>query len=145
MGGVVVLNAGYERLHTVSIPHAIRMLVRGVAVVEEAVDGKQIGPYPMPKVLRLIRYVVLRWRSAVPRWSRSRLLERDRHVCAYCGKAAATVDHVLPRSRGGDSSWLNTVAACWKCNNRKDDMTPAEAGMRLRTQPFEPTWFQVSH
>lgn len=143
MSGVLILNASYEPLHRVSIRHAINMLVREVAVVEEAVDGAQVGPFPMPRVLRLVRYVFLKFRAAVPRWSKTRLMERDGRVCAYCGKRATSVDHVLPSSRGGKSSWLNTVAACVKCNNRKDDRTPEEAGMRLRFEPFEPSWRQV--
>lgn len=143
MSGVLVLNASYEPLHRVSIRHAINMLVREVAVVEESVDGAQVGPFPMPRVLRLVRYVFLKFRAAVPRWSKTRLLERDRHQCAYCGRRATTVDHVLPSSRGGKSSWLNTVAACVACNNRKDNRTPEEAGMRLRFEPFEPTWWQI--
>src|SRR4051794_41962645 len=64
MSGVIVLNASYEQLHVVSIPHAIRMLVREVAVVEEAHDGASIGPFPLPRVLRLVRYVVMKWREA---------------------------------------------------------------------------------
>lgn len=143
MSGVLVLNAGYEPLHRVSIRHAIRMLVREVAVIEESIEGQLIGEFPMPKVLRLVRYVVLKWRNTNPRWSRSRLLVRDNHVCGYCGKTATTIDHILPRSRGGATSWKNTVASCVKCNNRKDDRTPEEAGMRLKATPFEPTWWQV--
>jgi 5-methylcytosine-specific restriction endonuclease McrA len=59
-------------------------------------------------------------------------------VCAYCGGPAQTVDHVLPKSRGGASSWLNLVAACFGCNRAKDDRTPAEAGMKLRVTPYVP-------
>lgn len=143
MSGVVVLNAGYERLHVVSIRHAIRMLVREVAVVEESVEGQMIGPFPMPRVLRLIRYVKLKWRGTHPRWSRARLLKRDGHLCAYCGRYGSTVDHLMPKSRGGASSWDNTVIACTRCNGRKDDRTPAEAGMRLLFQPFTPTWWDL--
>jgi 5-methylcytosine-specific restriction endonuclease McrA len=61
-------------------------------------------------------------------------------MCAYRGAHATTIDHVLPRSRGGTNSWTNTVAACARCNGRKSDRTPAEAGMRLRTEPAAPTW-----
>jgi 5-methylcytosine-specific restriction endonuclease McrA len=142
MTGVLVLNAGYEPLQRVSLAHAVRMLHRQVAVVEEAVDGRTFGPYPLPRVLRLVRYVQMRWRNrrGVPTWSRSGMLERDAHLCAYCGTTgASTVDHVLPRSRGGASSWLNTVAACLDCNHRKRDRTPQEAGMRLRYEPHVPT------
>lgn len=145
MSGVLVLNASYEPLQRVSVRHAIGMLVREVAVVEEAVDGATIGPFPMPRVLRLVRYVVLKFRSMTPRWSKTRLLERDHYTCGYCGRPADTVDHVLPSSRGGRSTWLNTVASCRSCNNRKDNRTPREAGMRLRVELIEPTWWQISH
>ncbi len=68
------------------------------------------------------------------------VLARDSRRCGYCGGHATTVDHVLPRSRGGRNSWTNTVAACEGCNGRKDDRTPAEAGMVLRTEPTAPSW-----
>lgn len=145
MTTVLVLNAGYEPLHHVDIRHAIRMLVREVAVVEEAVEGASIGPFPVPRVLRLVRYVQTRWRQRTPHWSRRKLLLRDRRTCAYCGGEASTVDHVLPQSRGGTSTWLNTVAACKTCNGRKGDCTPEQAGMRLRVQPFEPRWLQLHY
>jgi 5-methylcytosine-specific restriction endonuclease McrA len=144
MSGVLVLNAGYEPMHRVSIRHAIGMLVREVAVVEEAVEGRSVGPFPMPRVLRLVRYVALKWRHRTPSWSRARLLERDGGVCGYCGGVGDTVDHVVPVCRGGGSGWLNTVAACRKCNHRKGSRTVAAAGMTLRVTPWVPTWWQVS-
>ncbi|QWF80935.1 HNH endonuclease [Amycolatopsis sp. CA-230715] len=146
---VLVLNAGYEPLHTVSVPHAIRMLVRRVAVVHES-DGTELGVFPRPKVVRLLRYVVMKWRYAnAPRWSRRGVLRRDNHTCAYCGCHATTVDHVVPISRGGArTSWLNTVTACGgtsrSCNARKGDRTPAEAGMALRFSPRVPIWDDLS-
>lgn len=139
MSAVLVLNAGYEPLHRVSVPHAARMLVRGVAVVEEAVEGETLGPYPLPRVLRLVRYVAMRWLHRRRRvFSRPSVLERDGHRCAYCGGHASTVDHVLPRSRGGTTDWLNLVAACAPCNSSKDDRTPEEAGMPLLWRPHAP-------
>lgn len=143
MSSVLVLNAGYEPLHRVSYKHAIRMLVREVAVVEEAVEGESFGPFPLPRVLRLVRYVMLKFRTKPSKWSRTLLLKRDRGACGYCGSRAETVDHILPRSRGGETSWLNTVAACRPCNNKKEARLPEEAGMRLRTRVFEPTWWQL--
>ena len=140
---VLVLNAGYEPLHQVSVQHAVRMLARNVAVVEEAVQDRRIGPYPFPRVLRLVRYVAMRWRHRAPRWSRNRLLDRDSRVCCYCGAPATTVDHVVPLSRGGRNDWLNTVAACRPCNNRKGDRSPSAAGLALRSQPFVPSWWQL--
>lgn len=144
MSSVLVLNAGYEPLHRVSLQHAVRMLARNIAVVEEAVEQRTIGPWPMPKVLRLVRYVTMRWRHRTPRWSRTRLLARDRQQCAYCAGPAKTVDHVVPICRGGSTSWLNTVAACWRCNNRKGGRTVEAAGMTLRVEPFVPSWWQLT-
>ncbi|MEV6898538.1 HNH endonuclease [Amycolatopsis sp. NPDC051372] len=146
--GVLVLNAGYEPLHTVSVPHAIRMLVRHVAVVHES-DGADLGIFPRPKVVRLLRYVVMKWRyTGPPRWSRRGVLQRDGYTCAYCGRHATTVDHIIPTSRGGErTSWLNTVAACGgtarSCNARKADRTLAETGLTLRITPHVPTWDQL--
>lgn len=150
MSSVLVLNAGYEPLHRVSLQHALQMLHRQVAVVEEAVAGKQFGPYPLPSVLRLVRYVQMRWRHrhGQPAWSRAGVLRRDGHVCAYCGASGAkTIDHIKPRSRfsrrADADTWLNTVASCGPCNNRKRDRTPAEAGLRLRFGPRIPTFDEV--
>jgi 5-methylcytosine-specific restriction endonuclease McrA len=139
---VIVLNASYEPLHTVSIQHAIRMLVREVAVVEEAHGERTIGPFPVPRVLRLVRYVVTHWRYAAGRmkYSKHGVLRRDRFRCAYCGlDNADTMDHVQPRSKSGRTEWLNAVAAHAACNERKGNRTPAEAGMPLLWQPWVPT------
>ena len=141
MNAVLVLNADLGPLHRVSIPHAIRMLCRQVAVVHEADPDRQFGTFPMPRVLRLVSYVVTKWRySAGPAWSRRGVHERDGHRCGYCGRTATTVDHILPVSRGGRNTWLNTVAACDVCNQRKGDRTPAEAGLTLRITPYAPSW-----
>jgi 5-methylcytosine-specific restriction endonuclease McrA len=142
---VLVLNADLGPLHQVSLRHAIRMLFRQVAVVHEAEPDRLIGVYPMPRVVRLVQYVVTRWRyTAGPSWSRAGVLARDQRRCAYCLGRATTVDHVLPRSRGGRNTWLNTVAACEECNGRKGDRTPVGAGMRMRVEPSMPTWASVA-
>ena len=141
MSLVLVLNADCGPLHRVSLRHAIRMLFREVAVVHEARPDARIGVYPIPTVVRLVSYVVTRWRhSRGPAWSRPGVLARDGHRCGYCGKPASTIDHVLPRSRGGGNTWENTVAACGRCNGRKGDRTPAEARMPLRCAPTAPSW-----
>lgn len=139
-GDVLVLNASYEPLQRVSLRHAIRMLVREVAVIEEVDDGT-FGPFPRPKVLRLVRYVVTRWmhrRSHL--CTKSAIKARDKN-CAYCGGSAETVDHVVPRSRGGLLTWENAVAACLRCNHKKGNRTPSEAGMPLLFTPARPTSF----
>jgi 5-methylcytosine-specific restriction endonuclease McrA len=141
---VLVLNASYEPLQNVDLRHAIRMLVREVAVVEEAEEGRTIGPFPVPRVLRLIRYVAMRWRHGRrPPWSKRGIYLRDRGLCGYCGKRGHTIDHILPQSRGGRDTWENTVLACGACNNRKGDRTPSEAGMNLRGKPRVPRWDEL--
>ncbi|GAB3983966.1 HNH endonuclease [Plantactinospora veratri] len=138
---VLVINADLGPLHRVSLRHAVRMLVRRVAEVHEAVPDRLIGVYPVPTVVRLVRYVVTRWRfSSGPAWSRPGVLARDGRRCGYCGGPASTVDHILPRSRGGRNTWTNTVACCDGCNQRKADRTPAEAGMVLRSAATVPGW-----
>jgi 5-methylcytosine-specific restriction endonuclease McrA len=141
---VTLLNASYEPLGTVSFKHAVRMLFREVATVEEAHHGRMIGPHQWPKVIRLVRYVAAKWMYRPAGFTRDGVLRRDGHRCAYCGGRALTVDHVLPASRGGGWTWLNTVAACSSCNHRKADRTPEEAGMRLRVRPFVPTRAQLA-
>lgn len=145
MNAVLVINADLGPLHRVTVAHAIRMLCRRVAEVHEAVPDRLIGVFPMPRVVRLVRYVVTRWRYTTgPAWSRSGVLHRDDRRCGYCAGPAATVDHILPRSRGGRNTWTNTVAACAACNQAKGDRTPAEAGMRLRTTPRTPSWSSMT-
>jgi 5-methylcytosine-specific restriction endonuclease McrA len=142
--GVVVLNTDNTALHTVSVQHAIRMLIREVAIVEEAHEDRRIGPYPWPVVLRLVRYVKTAFRYArTPAWSKRGVLRRDLHTCGYCGDAASTVDHLVPQSRGGRNTWVNTVAACTRCNHRKANRTPGEAGMVLRLMPTVPGWKDI--
>lgn len=144
MSGVLVLNTDDTALHTVSVRHAVGMLVREVAIVESATEGARFGPYPLPEVLRLVRYVKTGFLySRAPGWTKPGVLRRDRHTCAYCGAHAATVDHIVPLSRGGQNSWTNTVACCSACNTKKADHTPEEAGMPLRWHPFAPTRGQV--
>jgi 5-methylcytosine-specific restriction endonuclease McrA len=138
---VLVLNADLGPLHRVTVKHAIRMLFRQVAEIHESDPDRLIGVYPMPRVVRLVHYIVTKWRYTTgPRWSRSGVLERDGRVCGYCGGTASTIDHITPRSRGGKNIWSNTVAACGGCNQRKGDRTPQEAGMRMRIRPTTPSW-----
>lgn len=84
--------------------------------------------------------------DVVPTFGKGKLLKRDRHTCAYCGVVldhrALTVDHIVPASRGGALSWMNTVAACRACNSRKADRTPDEARMPLLFAPFVPSRFE---
>ncbi|MEU4684448.1 HNH endonuclease [Streptomyces xinghaiensis] len=142
MRETLVLNASFEPLSTVSLRRAVVLVLQDKAVVEQAHPGLRIRAaaveVPVPQVIRLSRYVRVPFRQRAP-WSRRGVLVRDRHRCAYCGRRATTVDHVVPRSRGGGDTWLNTVAACAEDNHRKANRTPEQAGMRLLSKPFEPT------
>lgn len=142
MQGVLVLNADLGPLHTVSLRHAIRMLCREVAEIHEAEPDIRYSHWGgMPRVVKLIKYIVTKWRyTAGPAWSRPGVLRRDHYQCGYCGRTGTTVDHVVPTSKGGRNTWTNTVASCDSCNQRKGDRTPAEAGMPLQFKPIAPTW-----
>ena len=92
MNAVLVINADLGPLHRVSVKHAIRMLCRKVAEIHEAEPDIRLGVYPLPRVVRLINYVVTKWRySTGPAWSRSGVLARDHYQCAYCGRKAETI------------------------------------------------------
>lgn len=144
MAGVLLLNATYEPLAVLSLRRAAKLLLKERAEAVAADSVSLAGPecaLAIPTVLRL-RYYVNVPRRNPPAWTRRGLLARDRYTCAYCGKVCspreATVDHVLPISRGGRSSWGNTVTACFRCNQRKADRTPHEAGMKLLIEPKLP-------
>lgn len=143
----LVLNAGYEPLSVVSFKRAVVLVLNGKASVLAESDEPLRSPGSLrreglslatPSVILLVRYVRAPRRRAVA-VSRRGVLRRDAHRCAYCGKAAKTVDHIVPQSRGGKWTWLNTVAACSACNGRKANRTPEEAGMRLLIEPYVPT------
>ncbi|MGL5828038.1 MAG: HNH endonuclease [Angustibacter sp.] len=136
----LVLNAGYEPLAVVSFRRAVVLvLTRKATVVAES--GQALRSPGMtitaPSVIALVRYVRAP-RRAVATVTRRGVLRRDGHICAYCGKTAATVDHIIPRSRSGRDSWENLVACCLRCNGLKADRTPEEMGWRLRNRPRPP-------
>ncbi len=146
METVLLLNATYEPLSVLSLRRAAKLLL-GERVEPVAMDSIPLaGP---SRTLRISTVLRLRLYLNVPRrkppvWTRRGMLARDGYVCAYCGKRCspkeATVDHVIPVSHGGRSSWGNTVTACFRCNQRKADRTPHEAGMRLLIEPKLPRW-----
>ncbi|BCT75025.1 HNH endonuclease [Sinomonas cyclohexanicum] len=136
----LVLNAGYEPLAVVTFRRALVLVLAGKASVVLEDGEPVVGPRDVlgrPSVILLHRYIRPR-RTHATAVSRRGVLRRDAHACAYCGKAAHTVDHVLPRSRGGADSWENLVACCLRCNNVKGDHTPGEMGWKLRFSPAAP-------
>lgn len=139
---IVLLNASYEELGKLSLQKAARLLALGKAVVHEADEsGRRLRDWAYPKIIRLVYYVKVNYEKlyGVPLFSKHGVLLRDGRKCGYCLGPAKTIDHIMPRSRGGSNTWDNTVAACFSCNNKKDNKTPTEAGMKLLLKPFIPT------
>jgi 5-methylcytosine-specific restriction endonuclease McrA len=138
--GALVLNATYEPLCVVPLRRAVVLVLAEKAVIVEAagqVLHSERVSIPAPSVVRLSRYVRVPYRRAVP-LTRRAVLERDGHQCAYCGTRADTIDHVRPRSRGGEHIWTNVVAACARCNHRKGNRLLAELGWHLPAPPVQP-------
>jgi 5-methylcytosine-specific restriction endonuclease McrA len=150
MSQVLVLNATYEPLNVVSVRRAILLLVKEKAEIVEATEARlrsERMALPVPLVIRLVYFVRIPRRFSLP-LSRRTVLARDHYACQYCGsqpgKAKLTIDHILPRSRGGETSWNNVVTACGVCNRRKGNRTPEEAGMPLRRRPGRPRYLAVA-
>jgi 5-methylcytosine-specific restriction endonuclease McrA len=138
MGKVLVLNASYEPLNITNWKRAVILLIKGKAEQLEH-NGRLIYEhFPLPSVIRLRNYVKVPYKD-IP-LTRRNVLERDRHTCQYCNYRGdqLTLDHVIPRSRGGGDSWENLVAACVRCNIKKGNRTPKEANMPLARQPRKP-------
>ncbi len=139
---VLVLNHDYEPLSICNVKKAIILLYLGKAELIAANDGKYLhsvsAAMPFPSIVRLAVYVRVPYKRIV--LSRKNILRRDSHRCQYCGRSdvTLTVDHVLPKARGGTDTWENLVCACVHCNNRKGDRTPAEAQMVLLRKPIRP-------
>jgi 5-methylcytosine-specific restriction endonuclease McrA len=138
MGKVLVLNASYEPLNITSWRRAVVLLLKGKAEQLEHNGQLIYQDLPIPTVIRLRQYVKVPYKE-IP-LTRRNLLERDHHTCQYCNYKGEelTLDHVLPRSRGGDDSWENLVTACVRCNVKKGNRTPKEANMSLNYQPRRP-------
>jgi len=141
---VEVYNADYRVLSRISWQEAVQLILRGAVYIID-VHNPAVHVRSPSLVLELPMSVALREYVHIPyrphsdnRVTRDGVLRRDRHVCVYCGALADTVDHVLPRCRGGGDTWFNLVAACQRCNGIKGDRTPAEAGMAMMREPFEP-------
>ena len=118
------------------------MVFLGKAELVSSVENKYINTvyrtFVYPSIVRLSLFVRVPFKKII--LSRKNILRRDNHRCQYCGSTSAlTIDHIIPKSRGGDDTWENLVVACIKCNNKKSDRTPEEAKMSLRTKPKKPS------
>jgi len=142
MQQVLVLNASYEPLNVCSVRRAHVLVWKGKAEVLEKLEQplhSASSTYPWPHVIRLVVYVRVP-RGVQRKISRRALFARDGWRCVYCGTASGrlTLDHVVPRSRGGDSVWENVVTSCAPCNLRKGNRLPHEVQMELSAQPRPP-------
>jgi 5-methylcytosine-specific restriction endonuclease McrA len=150
MGEVLVLNATYEPLSVVSIKRAIVLLLKEKAELIESARARLRSKnlsLPVPLVIRLVYFVKIPRRISLP-VTRRGVLSRDQYTCQYCGviplRKDLTVDHILPRSRGGRTTWENVTTACKKCNGKKGCRTPAEANMKLFSQPVRPRYIAIA-
>ena len=137
---VLVLNASFEPINVCAARRALVLVLKGVASAEEISPGVFHSArlsQRVPSVIRLLEYRRIPHQTRA--LSRKNILMRDRYTCQYCHRtlpaSELTLDHVMPRSRSGETSWENLVACCHYCNNRKGSRTPDEAGMRLARSP----------
>lgn len=142
-GHVLVLNQDYRALTITSVQRAIVLvLLQKAELVESESDRYVRSPsthVPWPSIVRLKAFVRVPYKRIM--LTRKNVMRRDRGRCQYCGsRDKLTIDHVLPKSRGGRDTWENLVAACVPCNNRKGDRTPEEAGYELARKPFRPSY-----
>ncbi len=139
---VLVLNQSYEPIMVIGAKRAI------ILILSEKVDALESyrelihSAYltlPLPSVIKLKQYARIRRKDIV--LSRKNILKRDNHTCQYCGVRSVpmTIDHIIPRQRGGEDSWYNLVAACVICNTRKGNRTPRESQMKLTKRTRKPT------
>ncbi len=143
---VLVLNASYEPLQLISVRRAVILLLQEKAEVVEAARQQlraRAFSLDVPLVIRLVRYIRIPRRLKLP-CSRRGVFARDRETCQYCGiqpgRTHLTMDHVVPRSQGGGTTWDNVVTACRDCNHRKGGRTPDQANMKLAIVPRQPQY-----
>jgi 5-methylcytosine-specific restriction endonuclease McrA len=140
---VLVLNQSYEAISICNVQRAVIMLYLGKAELVASKNSRTINSVsrkiPYPTIVRLLIFIRVPYKKIV--LSRKNILRRDMYKCQYCrrGDVTLTIDHIVPKSKGGDDSWENLVAACVSCNNKKGDRTPEEAKMMLYKKPTKPS------
>jgi CRISPR/Cas system Type II protein with McrA/HNH and RuvC-like nuclease domain len=143
MEKVLVLNSDYTPINVTTVVRGFVLVSKGKAEILKSSENPIVTGYQTyvrPIIIRLLTYVRYRVRNL--KINRNRIFKRDLNQCVYCGsRKFLTIDHVLPKSRGGDNSWTNLVTCCSPCNRKKGDKTPEEANMKLTRRPYEPTLF----
>lgn len=143
LGKVLILNQDYQALSVCSMDRAFILVFLNKAEIVSVNPKKQLRTvsksFDCPSVIRLTRYVAMPYKKVI--LSRQNIFRRDGNTCQYCGsRQDLTIDHVVPRSRGGVDSWENCVTACRKCNNKKGDLLLAEMNIKLSRKPFKPSY-----
>ncbi len=143
MNSVLVLNQDYSPLTICSVQRAFLLVFLKKAELLTSVQERELrsitNSYPFPSVIMINRYINIPYKGVV--LSRHNIFKRDGHKCQYCGtNKDLTLDHLIPRSKGGKSSWTNLVTACKKCNAQKGDSTLEKAGLKLQNPPVKPSY-----
>ncbi len=142
---VLVLNKSYEPINICGAKRAIKMSLLGKAEVIESGEFEirsETAQFFLPSVIRLKKYVFLKIRKKKIPFSKKNVLTRDHFICQYCGSSDGemTLDHICPRSKGGESTWKNGVCSCRVCNSKKGNRLPEEMGMVLISKPTQPVF-----
>ena len=141
MSNVLVLNYDYTPLNVTSIRRGFVLVDKGKAEIVKSDENPISAGYKTfvrPLIIRLLNYIKHKTRTI--RASRPRIYKRDHYQCVYCGSNKdLTLDHVIPKSRGGGNEWTNLATSCFKCNLRKGNRTPDEAKMVMKQKPYVPT------
>lgn len=147
MESILVLNADYTPINITDIKRAFNLIYKGKA---EIIKHNIISPiitelkkYKRPTIIRLLKYVSIPFRKVT--LNRGNIFRRDRYKCLYCGetnKNKLTIDHVIPKSKGGKNTWQNLVTCCQSCNIKKDDKLPHETPLKLKQLPYKPSYIQ---
>jgi len=143
MEKVLVLNADFTPINVTSVYRGFTLVNKGKAEILKASEKPILSnaeQFIRPLVIRLLNFV--KYRVHKLKINRHRLYKRDGNQCTYCGnRKNLTIDHIIPKSKGGGNTWMNLVTCCSSCNRIKGDRTPDEAGMKMNVKPYEPTIF----
>lgn len=143
MTNVLVLNQDYSPLTLCSIERAFLLMYLEKADLISQIEGQSLrsisSSFPFPSVIRIKRYIHVPYKGVI--LTRHNVFKRDQFSCQYCGNPKElTLDHLIPKSKGGKSSWTNLVTACKTCNARKGDFAPGEVGLKLAKKPIRPSY-----
>jgi hypothetical protein len=143
MDKVLVLNSDFTPLNVTSVFKGFNLVNKGKAeILKSSEIPLKTGTYEFirPLIIRLLNYVKFRLHKL--KINRHRIYKRDGHECVYCGsKRNLTIDHIIPKSKGGQNTWMNLITCCSSCNRMKGDRTPEDANMKMNFNPYEPNIF----